>query len=370
MTARIIDNKTIWDMEFEEYGSEILLLYPDGENYTAKSLVTEVIPLKNRFHIETQDKNVLTLDKCIYRVDDGEWQQETAVINLQNKLLELQRPCSTELVFTVKITEGVDLNSIELCMENPDEYRIMVNDVPYEFVDTGMFVDHAIRKSSLGKLLKPGTNKIRLFCRFTQSPELYYAKFTPGVHESILNKLTYNTEIENIYLIGNFGVHMEEGYTLGERRCLYGGKHFCLTEPVKEVDIRDITHQGFWFFAGEMELAQKIIINKQEGTRYMIVFRHLYAPAAKVYINDMPVGNMLFAPFELDVTDSLLMGENKVTILMLSGNRNLLGPHHKPIGESYFVGPDTFSDRIGWTDNPKLPAWTDNYNFVLFGIEL
>ena len=54
---------------------------------------------------------------------------------------------------------------------------------------------------------------------------------------------------------------------------------------------------------------------------------------------------------------------------MLSGNRNLLGPHHKPQGELYSVGPSTFTDKYGWADDCSKPAWTDDYSFVKFGIE-
>ena len=63
-------------------------------------------------------------------------------------------------------------------------------------------------------------------------------------------------------------------------------------------------------------------------------------------------------------------GENDIEITLISSLRNLLGPHHRPCGESYSVGPDTFSDKVGWCDDPNLPAWTDNYSFVLFGITL
>ena len=136
------------------------------------------------------------------------------------------------------------------------------------------------------------------------------------------------------------------------------------------MDIRDITHQGFWFFAGKMTLSQNVKVDMQENKRYILSMKHLKAPAARVYINGAFAGNMIFAPFELDITAFLKSGENTVTILLLSGNRNLLGPHHKPEGESYSVGPDSFSDKIGWTDDKSLPPWTDNYNFVLFGCDL
>ena len=79
---------------------------------------------------------------------------------------------------------------------------------------------------------------------------------------------------------------------------------------------------------------------------------------------------MIFAPFELDITGLIKDGENNLEISLFSGNRNLFGPHHKPMGESYFVGPATFTSDCGWTEDVCMPQWTDKYNFVLFGVEI
>jgi hypothetical protein len=271
--------------------------------------------------------------------------------------------------FTFYIAEEIDFTSVKLCMENPEKFVIHVNDKPYTFCDLGMFIDHSIRKSPLGDLLKVGVNTIRLSCYFKQPEEVYRLKFTSGVHESVLNKLTYDTELESIYLTGKFGVHMEEDFYLGERRCLHGGKTFSLVKLPVEVDITDITRQNFWFFAGKMNLSQNVNGIKKAGKRYVVAFEKLNAPAAKVYVNEKVAGNLTFAPFVVDVTDLLIDGVNKINIVLLSGNRNLLGPHHKPLGESYAVGPETFSAQLGWADDPNQPTWTDDYNFVLFGAE-
>lgn len=384
--VKVEKDSTVVELDFAEYGSAVLVLssvaeedcgadferldVAETEQSTLDKAETERIVLDNMFHIDACDDNALTLDKCIYRVDDGEWQPEMAVINLQNKLFEMWKPCHVEMQFTFQIAESFDFDSVKLCMEDPEKFEIAVNGMPYHFQDCGMFVDHAIRQSKIGELLKMGENTIRLSCYFTQSEEIYFAKLTPGVHESVKNKLTYDTELESIYLTGHFGVRMEESYRLGERRCLHGGKTFSLIKPAEVVDITDITHQGFWFFTGKMALSQSVKVDVQKDKRYILSMKHLNAPAAQVYINGAFAGNMMFAPFELDVTELLKQGENKVTIMMLSGNRNLLGPHHKPEGESYSVGPSSFSDQIGWTDDKTLPPWTDHYNFVLFGCDL
>lgn len=119
-----------------------------------------------------------------------------------------------------------------------------------------------------------------------ENPELYYAKFTPGVHESVLNKLTYDTELESIYLIGNFCVEMKGDFRYGERRCIHGGRTFSLIKPVCHVDIRDITHQGFWFFTGRMTLTQKVLVQIHADQRYLLSLRHLNAPGAKLLVNE------------------------------------------------------------------------------------
>ena len=362
------NGRTVSDLEFAEYGSMLILLETAPAGEVSNEEICR-IALDKHFTVQEADDNALTLDKCTYRLDGGPWQPEMAVINLHNKVLALQRSCCVDMQFRFVIEKGFDFSDIHLCMETPEKYEILVNDVPYAFRDVGQFVDHAIRKSPIGELLHIGENTIILSCVFTQTPELYHAKFTPGVHESVLNKLTYDTELESIYLTGNFGVQMEEPYTYGQRRCIHGGRNFALVPPASEVNITDLTPQGYWFFAGKISLTQTVRVEKQKNVQYLLSLRHLNAPAAVVYVNGQFAGKLIFAPFELNITEQLQSGENEVTIQLLSGNRNLFGPHHKPMGESYFVGPSTFSDIRGWADDDG-PTWTDDYNFVIFGCEL
>lgn len=363
--------QTTVTLKLAEYGSAVLILKKaETKEYKTDVIVKEYIAVNKMFHIDSRDDNAFTLDKCRYRIDGGEWQPEIAVINLQNKLFKLCKPCCVDMEFLFEIAETFDFSSVKLCMEDPEKFEIIINGIPYQFVDEGQFVDYSIRRSNIGACLKEGINTIRLSCLFTQSDEVYYAKLTSGIHESVLNKLTCDTELESIYLTGNFGVRMEEAYTLDERRCIRGGKHFRLVRPIEEVDITEITHQDFWFFTGKMTLTQKTDISVQAGKKYKIAMKYLNAPAAQVYVNGNFAGNMMFAPFELDVTGLVKDGNNQITIVMLSGNRNLFGPHHKPEGESYFVGPSSFSDKGGWTDRKNLPPWTEDCHFVLFGCEI
>ena len=370
LSTVITKGKTITEFTFAEYGSAVIFLEKDKDSYQAKVVNTETIALKKLFDVKECTNNAITLDKCKYRIDGGDWHEEMAVINLFNDILELQKPCDVELQFSFNISEQFDFDSVKLCMEDPGKFNIHINGSKYSFIDNGMYIDTSFRTSNIGNWLKLGKNTVTLSCRFTQSPELYYAKFTPGVHKAELNKLTYDTELESIYIIGDFGVLMDGDYHYGERRCIHAGRNFSLIAPTKSVDITDITPQGFWFFSGKLSLSQIVKIKKTENRRYIIKLEQLNAPAIKVLVNGKFAGNIAFAPFTLEVTDLLKYGENEIVFVMLSGNRNLLGPHHRPSGESYSVGPDTFSNKTGLADDATLPPWTDDYNFVVFGAQI
>lgn len=370
IATKFQDECTVTELKVAEYGSVLLKLCDDQNEYAQAYVKEEKLPLNKIFEIQSVDDNTLTLDYCSYRIDDGEWQSPIAVMNLHNKVLALQKECKVEMKFAFDIVDNICCENICLCMENPERFQILINNEKVDFLDEGAWIDQSIRKCNVGNYIQPGKNEITLICHFHQSQELYDAKFTPGVHESVLNKLTYDTELESIYLTGAFGVQMEEDFRYGERRCIHGGKKFTIGKAIREIDITDVTHQGFWFFRGQISLMQKCYVNIQPDRRYLLSLKKLNAPAAKVLINDVNAGSFIFAPYELDVTKLLCNGENKVTIQLLSGNRNVFGPHHKPEGESYSVGPDSFSDKHGWTDNKNLPPWTDNYNFVMFGCEI
>ena len=256
-----------------------------------------------------------------------------------------------------------------LCAETPESFEFSVNGKPFEFKDEGYYIDKAIRRSNISGLVTAGKNTVTLKGRFYQDKDVYRVLFTPGIHETELNKLTYDTELESLYITGSFGVRAKDEISYGERKTIFAGRRFTLTKMPETVNIEKITESGFWFFSGKMELTTDITVNKKENERYRLALNRLNSPAAEITVNGNKAATLIFAPFNADLTEYLKNGENELKIIMLSGNRNLLGPHHKPQGELYSVGPSTFTDKYGWADDCSKPAWTDDYSFVKFGIE-
>lgn len=355
-------------LTFAPYASFMLISSETVKPEKADDRETEYISINREFKVSESTVNALTLDFCRYRIDGGEWHPETAVIILQRKLLELKRPCKIELEFSFNAESGALTDNVCLCAETPESFEFFINGKPFEFKDDGYYIDKSIRKSNISEYVIQGKNTVTLKGEFYQSEDVYRVLFTPGIHESEKNKLTYDTELESIYVTGSFGVRAEDEVSYGERKSIFVGRRFTLTEMPKTVDISKITESGFWFFSGAMELTESITVNKKENAKYVLSLKKLNAPAARLEVNGEKAAVLMFAPFNADITEYLKNGGNELKITLLSGNRNLLGPHHKPQGEIYNVGPSTFTDKHGWADDKSKPAWTDDYGFVKFGI--
>ena len=356
-------------LTFAPYGSFMLISSKTVKSEKADNEKEELISVGREFAVAGDTVNALTLDFCRYRIDGGEWQQETAVIILQRKLLELKKPCKIELEFSFDAESGALTDNMCLCAETPESFEFSVNGKPFEFKDEGYYIDKAIRRSNISGLVTAGKNTVTLKGRFYQDKDVYRVLFTPGIHETELNKLTYDTELESLYITGSFGVRAKDEISYGERKTIFAGRRFTLTKMPETVNIEKITESGFWFFSGKMELTTDITVNKKENERYRLALNRLNSPAAEITVNGNKAATLIFAPFNADLTEYLKNGENELKIILLSGNRNLLGPHHKPQGELYSVGPSTFTDKYGWADDRSKPAWTDDYSFVKFGIE-
>ena len=76
--------------------------------------------------------------------------------------------------------------------------------------------------------------------------------------------------------------------------------------------------------------------------RYVISANKLNAPAAEVIVNGQSAGVLAFALYTLDVTPFLTDGENTVSPVLLSGNRNLLGRTASRMGKATRSGRSHF----------------------------
>lgn len=369
-------------LSFEPARSMILV----SESRDIKSLnipekrFDETVDLRGKWDLKMTDPNVLTMDRCRYSLDGGDWQNQTEVIHLFNKLLKMKKSCHLAMEFTFESTlDSSDLTALNLVVELAEEFKITVNNKIIECDGSKWWKDSSFKTVDIRKSLIKGENIIILERDFYQSEHVYHVLYGENVYETEKNKLTFDVELENIYLCGDFAVNSRTGYRAGGNGSLVTEGPFYLAPLAEKVEIEDFIRNGFLFFSGKLQVDKKIIIEKKKDTRYCLHFGKPDASMIKVLVNGKAVKTLLWAPWEADISDSLEEGENQISLILYGSNRNMLGPHHHIDGEPFNVGPGSFTGEWSWVEKKSeaIPAtkedkiknyWDEGYAFVPFGI--
>ncbi len=317
--------------------------------------------------IDDMGLNSLTVDYCRYRVNKGEWSEPTQTHLAFKQLLEYRKSVDIDvkMAFTME-ADPSKLNSLFMVFEDPQKWDISVNSQKVGYKGAGYWKDSAFSKIDIKAYARKGENEILLSGSFYQRQKIYDVVFGDNTVRTELNRITYDTELESVYIVGDFGVKSLSGYSYGERNAVYTNGPFVIIEAPKEVKSGELATQGFCFFAETIMLSQQFDV-KKDGSRVLLDIKPPYAPASEIYINGKLAGNSFWMYEPLDITGLVKDGENRISVKLYTSNRNLLGPHHHIDGEIYWVGPFSFTNRRNWTDYEN--TWTDRYTFVKFGVK-
>lgn len=387
ITYNIVKSNTEFELMFEPMQSYIirldqinmLTMEEEKGNQTLDEPYEE-ITLKDEWEIEDMDLNTLTLDTCKYCIDEGEIEGPIPVIKLQSLLLKLQHPCNITLYFTFQADLNLEQNKeFYVIIEEAQQYEVLVNGKIIPYQNQGWWKDKSFKKMNIKKQIQQGHNEILLKTKFKQPQKVYDVLFGENVYETEKNKITYDIEIENIYLLGDFGVKSKTAFEETSRRGIITKGDFAITNQPNKLSGKNFTEQGLLFFAGQVEISQKIEVDVNKGVRVILNYGKHDAPLCKIYLNGNLVKDSLWAPYKVDITDIVKKGWNTVSYRVFASNRNLFGPHHHIDGECYNVGPDSFTGNWSWVertseaDATDVEAsdknyWTDSYCFVKWGV--
>jgi len=353
----------VGEYTFPPYGS--LLVVDDGSAHAQKKeeKALKALDLSGEWNIKEKSLNSLTLDKCTYYFD-GELIEENAyILDVATKANDLARPVDVRCVF--KATVEYISDKLYLACETPEMFDIKVNGEMIDKTDCGYFRDSSFRMLDIRKYARVGENEIELSVRFVQSDEVYENLKKAAIFESEKNKLAYDMEIESIYLVGDFAVTCDGEFTDVGRNAYYTEGKFTLAKADDTVCLASLEQNGYPFFSGKLVFNRKFNL---DDTDYKVTFNKKGVNVIKLTVNGKHVRTLLWAPYEVDISEYLTVGENEIEIEILNNLRNLLGPHHMPAGESYWVGPGHFyKAACVWTGLRSL-AFKEGYCLVSTGI--
>lgn len=305
--------------------------------------------------------NTLTIDHvCLSKDGGATWTEERPIERARDELLREQY--EGNLLLRYPFTAEVIPASAEIVWENPCVKSVTVNGTKVEACGY-LHPDKAFSRADVASLLQIGENSIVLEYDYYQSKLVYDVLFG-DVMESLRNCLNFDTEIECVYVRGDFRIGMDESKCEDGEKCtvLCTGS-FPLVAPREEIAVHDMVRDGLPFYGGAVEAECTIAWKAGDATVFRPEGRFA---AVDVWVNEAYAG-MVFFNNELDLADYLREGENTLRVRIVNALRNTAGPHHRADPEPFGVGPVTFSFEKQWKDG-QCVHYLDRYAFVKFGI--
>lgn len=312
------------------------------EIFPSKELREETIRLPDVWEFERLHLNSITLDKCQYSINDGEWSSMMPVWKVRREIMKkaglssysgiqpwvlLKKGLGKNEFFNLRLRSIFEVEKkagkICLVLEKASSWRLSINGVSVPTETREWYWDRQMGKVDITDYVETGENTVELSYNYS-----------------------IETPIEDTYLVGDFAVKPS-------------GDKFVLTEEPKLLKSGNWVEQGYPFYAGTMRYRTKFEL-KEKDSKILIRLSNAKGTLFLVYVNRKGPIPILWSPLEADVTNLVEKGLNELEIDVVSSLRNTFGPLHHKLGDGLtFVGPETFVDENNWVDA---------YQFAQYGL--
>lgn len=353
------------------------------ENYVLPFMTSVLSTINTPWSGGKLSPNAITLDYARYSIDNGKtFSQSEPVIGIMERLCKQNYKGQLQLHFDVNVEQ--QLSKASLVVESPFMYQsIQINGKSINsFNEEDYYVDYSFKKSkNIASSLKIGKNTISLTLNFKN----------PVISDPVFSN-RYGTELESIYLIGDFAVkaHYAKWNIWDTEKNRYAT---FIKKPIHRLNdlylscepsaySNDLTQCGYPFYAGSFELKNTFTIEKIESDKQYYVNLPLFeATLCRPNINGNELTELSSSPFKWNITPYIKEGVNSISFTLCNSLRNLLGPHHHKGGELRGTSPLSFTGSGGWphgegdskwyddrlSKEASLKIWTDDFNFIPFG---
>ena len=292
--------------------------------------------------VQLGEPNVLVLDRPAFQIGDGAVQEPEEILRVDQRVraalgvpgrggqmvqpwarkkskAEPSVPVTLRYCFTV---EELPRTASHLILETPDRFQIRVNqtELAYDEAGAGWWADPCLKRIPLDPaVLIPGENEIELGIDYTPSDEL-----------------------EAIFLAGDFGVAVE-------------GTKCTVTKAVQKLKLGDWVGQGLPFYGGAVGYLFTAEIRVRKGERVFVEVPGFKGTAIRVLVNDAEAGHLPWPPYEVEITDLVKRGENRIGLELFGSRRNCFGPLHHTNPDPPWTGPGEYvTSGDGWQDDYHL----------------
>ena len=308
-----------------------------------KNIKEVIYPFYN-LHVEKSDDNCFLLDYARYSLDGVNFSKPTAIIGIFDELLKKQYIGDLYLDFDFNVQT---LPSHAKLLSEYEKAEITLNGQTVIFSGE-YFTEKQMQLGDITSMLKKGKNHLSVKLYFYQDEKVYYALFGEGVTESLRNCLVYDTYLESLRILGDFGVYSDGRYIHGLSKNVVFGQDFYI--GAKKTVIQEMTTDGYPFFAGKITFKETIRLETTDVRLRFFGKIHF----ANVFVNGKKAGEILFND-TLDISAFAVKGDNTVMIEIFTGMRNFFGPHHHAVyDEVGGISPNTFMNTGSWENDTSI----------------
>ena len=333
------------ELAFYECSRDVVLRAGEGALFAPVSGKKPVVygeenTVDSSFSFSFASDNNLTLDRVSLNKGEG-FGEEMPLAEAFDRLLREKYKGKLGVRYAFE-AEGVG-KKIVLRREKGNYVCSSLNGFPLVFQDCDF--DTQFEEADIAPFVRLGRNEYVNVIDFYERDHVFWALFDPLATESVRNCLWYDTEIENVYVRGDFSVD-------GERR-------ICL--PRSPQSFSRLEKNGFPYFSGKVAFKGKIFGKKSHA---QIRVEGNYC-AVEVWVNGKEQNTVLFG----NTAEIILERgkENDVELVAVSSLRNTFGPFHN-VGSEFAISPNNFTFRGAWQNGTPC-GYDPSYRVVPFGVD-
>jgi hypothetical protein len=316
-----------------------------------------------RMRLLERPENTMTLDCVSYSFDGVNFGEEIPLMALRDELIRSRYRGKLFVKQCFTVDEMPD--SLHFACEVAPYRSLTVNGHPFT-LSNDFWREPCFRTANILPYVKLGKNEIVYEIDYYQRDHVYYVLYECTNAETLLTSLTYDTEMAETYIFGDFSVKTDADlFTAADNNGFAYKGSFTLTKSKDTLDVSNVIKDGLPFFAGMLRLSFKHTWHKGDPTALKLDGRYAIC---EVYVGGTHAKTLMLDKV-CDLSEFLHEGENDIVLHLQSSARNLLGPFHWHLGESLSVGPVLFTREKLWKDG-KAPGYlNDTYCFVRLGLD-
>ena len=232
-----------------------------------------------------------------------------------------------EVKYYFTVGENVDaetINKLSAVVERPELWDVLINDEKVEKSDK-WWIDREFFKFPIGSKVHKGLNTLTL-----KAP-----------------KMSFHAELMPVYIVGDFVLNpLKQGFEISKGKLSKLGSWKSM---------------GYPFYGNKVAYSENYTVAKS-AAQFKVKLNKWNGTLAEVYVNEKKVGIIAYPPYELNISEFVNDGNNKIAVNVVGSLKNTFGYLYKD-NHRWINGPGD------WDTTPaQLPASKD-YFLMDYGLE-